>query len=78
MANKEEALARLIEITTESLWFIASQDFSRDEAIKVRGEISKPLGVLVSKNGLSVENNLRHKLQRANKKKGENNEQNRS
>lgn len=70
MANKEEALARLIETTKENLWFIANQPMTKEEAQQVREKIAKPLGVLISKNELSVENNLRHKLQRVYRRKG--------
>jgi hypothetical protein len=70
MANKEEALARLIETTKENLWFIANQPMTKEEAQQVREKIAKPLGVLISKNELSVENNLRHQLQRVNRRKG--------
>lgn len=70
MANNDEALARLIETTKENLWFIANQPMTKEEAQQVREKIAKPLGVLISKNELSVENNLRHKLQRVNRRKG--------
>jgi hypothetical protein len=70
MANNDEALARLIETTKENLWFIANQPMTKEEAQQVREKIAKPLGVLISKNELSVENNLRHQLQRVNRRKG--------
>lgn len=70
MTENSENLDQLIETTKENLWTIANlENLPREEAVRFRELLSRPLGVFVSKNNLSVTKNSSNKIERHQKKK---------